>query len=133
MKLGALSWLFAVLVAPLVIPLTGALPFFLLHQWRYPSEWGLPPLQSLIGVSINCTMVGYVFTLLYGLPIALLLRWLNRYRLDVLLVAAALPALSLPLWQHSWAICLLPALSAGMTTAYVFWRITRVSAGSPPT
>lgn len=133
MKLGALSWLFAVLIAPLVIPLTGALPFFLLHQWRYPSEWGLPPLQSLIGVSINCTMVGYVFTLLYGLPTALLLRWLHRYRLDLLLIAAALPALSLPLWQQSWAICLLPALSAGMTTAYVFWRITRLSAGSPPT
>ncbi|HVT34580.1 MAG TPA: hypothetical protein VHE37_03280 [Nevskiaceae bacterium] len=110
--------------APLVIPFTGALMFFALHQWLRPSVWGLPPLQSLIGVSINCTMIGYFFTWIYALPLVFILRGLNRYQLRYLLVASALPALSLPFWQVDWKISIVPVLFAGMSTAYAFWRLT---------
>jgi hypothetical protein len=116
--------LVAAALAPLVIPFTGGWLFFLLHEWFYPSEWGLPPLQSLFGVSVNCMAVGYVFTWFYGLPLALILRRLDRYRLRYLLVASALPALSLPFWQGGWRVSVLPVLIAGMSTAYVFWRLT---------
>jgi len=120
--------LFAAAFAPLVIPFTGGWLFFLLHERFYPSVWGLPPLQSLIGVSINCTVVGYFFTWFYGLPLAFILRRLDLYRLRYLLIAAAMPALSFPFWQAEWAISLAPALIAGMSTAYVFWRITNLGA-----
>ena len=118
--------LLAAAIAPLVIPFTGGWLFFLLHQWFYPSVWGLPPLQSLIGVSINCTAVGYFFTWFYALPLVFILRLLNRYRLRYLLLAGALPALSFPFWQAEWAISTLPALIAGMSTAYAFWRLTNL-------
>ena len=118
--------LLAAAIAPLVIPFTGGWLFFLLHQWFYPSVWGLPPLQSLIGVSINCTAVGYFFTWFYALPLVFILRLLNRYRLRYLLLAGALPALSFPFWQAEWAISILPALIAGMSTAYAFWRLTNL-------
>ena len=120
--------LVAAAIAPLVIPFTGAWLFFVLYEWLRPSVWGLPPLQSLIGVSINCTAVGYFFTWFYALPLVLALRLLNRYRLRYLLLASALPALSLPLWQADWAIAILPVLFAGMSTAYVFWRLTTLGA-----
>jgi len=119
-----LIWLVAAACAPLVIPFTGGWLFFLLHEWFYPSVWGLPPLQSLIGVSINCTAIGYFFTWFYALPLVFILRRLNRYRLSYLLVASALPALSLPFWQAEWAISIVPVLIAGMSTAYAFWRLT---------
>ena len=118
--------LIAAAFAPLVIPFTGGWLFFLLHQWFYPSVWGLPPLQSLIGLSINCTAVGYFFTWFYALPLVFILRWLNQYRLRYLLVAGAIPALSFPFWQAEWAISFLPALIAGISTAYVFWRLTNL-------
>jgi hypothetical protein len=120
--------LVAAALAPLVIPFTGGWLFFLLHQLFRASEWGLPPLQSFIGVAINCTMVGYFFTWFYALPLVFILRSLNRYRLRYLLVAGALPALSLPFWQASWGISILPVLVAGVSTAYVFWRLTRLGA-----
>jgi hypothetical protein len=123
---GVLICLAAAAVAPLVIPFTGAWLFFALHELFRPSVWGLPPLQSLIGVSINCTFVGYFFTWFFGLPLALVLRALNRYRLNYLLVASALPALSLPLWQADWTIAMLPVLLAGTSTAYAFWMLTVV-------
>lgn len=116
--------LIAAALAPLVIPFTGGWLFFLLHQWAFPSEWGLPPLQSFIGLSINCTAIGYFFTWFYGLPLAFILRHGNRYRLRYLLTASALPALSLPFWQVHWVISILPVLVAGMSTAYAFWRLT---------
>lgn len=116
--------LLAATFAPLVIPFTGGWLFFLLHEWLYPSVWGLPPLQSFIGVSINCTAVGYFFTWFYALPLVFILRCFNRYRLRYLLIASALPALSLPFWQADWAISILPVLIAGMSTAYAFWRLT---------
>jgi hypothetical protein len=119
-----LIFLVATAVAPLVIPFTGAWLFFLLHESLRPSVWGLPPLQSLIGVSINCTAVGYFFTWFYGLPLALILRSSNQYYLRYLLTAGVLPALSLPFWQADWAISFLPVLVAGMSTAYVFWWVT---------
>jgi hypothetical protein len=118
--------LLAAAFAPLVIPFTGGWLFFLLHEWFYPSVWGLPPLQSLIGVSINCTALGYFFTWLYALPLVFILRLLNRYRLRYLLLAGTLPALSLPFWQAEWAIAILPVLIAGVSTAYVFWRLTKL-------
>lgn len=117
-------YLLAAAIAPLVIPFTGGWLFFLLHEWFLPSVWGLPPLQSLIGVSINCTVVGYFFTWFYALPLVFILRHLGKYRLRCLLVASALPALSLPFWQTGWAISMLPVLIAGMSTAYVFWLLT---------
>lgn len=123
---GYLRCLLAAAFAPLVIPFTGGWLFFLLHEWLEPSVWGLPPLQSLIGVSINCTAVGYFFTGFYALPLVFILRRLNRYRLRTLLVAGAMPALSLPFWQRDWVISLLPVLIAGMSTAYVFWRLTNL-------
>ena len=123
--------LLAAALAPLVVPFTGGWLFFLLHQWFYPSVWGLPPVQSLIGVSINCTAVGYFFTWFYALPLVFILRRFNRYRLRYLLVASALPAMSLPFWQTEWAISLLPVLIAGMSTAYVFWRLTTLGAARP--
>ena len=119
-----LIFLLAAAVAPLVIPFTGGWLFYLLHEWFYPSVWGLPWLQSLIGLSINCTAVGYFFTWFYALPLVFVLWQLGRYRLSHLLVASALPALSLPFWQVEWSISTLPALIAGMSTAYVFWRLT---------
>jgi len=91
-----------------------------------------PPLQSLIGVSINCMAVGYFFTWFYALPLVFILRRLNRYRLRYLLMASALPALSLPLWQADWAISILPVLIAGMSTAYVFWRLTNLGVARDP-
>jgi len=125
MKPSFLTCLLAAAVAPLTIPFTSGWVFFLLHEWLEPSVWGLPPLQSLIGVSINCTLVGYVFTGLYGLPIALMLQWVNRYRISYLLVASSLPALSLPFWQTDWTISIVPASLAGTSTAYVFWFLTQ--------
>lgn len=116
--------LLAAAAAPLVIPFTGGWLFFLLHQHFYPSVWGLPPLQSLIGVSINCTAIGYFFTWFYALPLVLILRRLNQYRLHNLLIAATLPALSLPFWQAEWAISTPPVFIAGISTAYAFWRMT---------
>jgi hypothetical protein len=124
MKVTVLACFLSAAFAPLVIPFTGGWLFFLLHQWIYPSVWGLPPLQSLIGVSINCTVVGYFFTWFYGLPLALVLRRLNRYHLTYLLVAATMPALTLPFWQRDWMISFLPVLVAGTSTAYVFWWLT---------
>ncbi|HXA46822.1 MAG TPA: hypothetical protein VNW52_04275 [Burkholderiaceae bacterium] len=111
--------------APLVIPFTGGWLFFVLHQRFYPSVWGLPPLQSLIGVSINCTMIGYFFTWFYALPLVLILRRLNQYRLSVLLFAGAMPSFSLPFWQADWKIAVLPVSIAGISTAYAFWRLTK--------
>lgn len=119
-----LIFLLAAAFAPLIIPFTGGWLFFLLHEWFYPSVWGLPPLQSLVGVSINCTAVGYFFTWFYALPLVFVLRRFGQYRLRYLLVASALPALSLPFWQVGWAVSILPVLIAGMSTAYVFWRLT---------
>ena len=136
-KSTLLPCLLAAIVAPLIIPVAGGVPFFLLHQWFYPSVWGLPPLQSLIGVSINATAVGYFFTWFYGLPLALLLKWLNQYRAGYLLAASVVPALSLPFWQRSWGISILPVFLAGTSTAGVFWFLTRrrsrpdASAGGP--
>ena len=125
MKPVFLTWLLAAAVAPLIIPFTGGWLFFVLHEWREPSVWGLPPLQSLIGVSINSTVVGYFFTWFFGLPFALLLHRVNRYRIRYLLTASALPALSLPFWQTEWHISVLPVFLAGTSTAYVFWLFTR--------
>ncbi len=88
--------------------------------------WGLPPLQSFIGVSINCTAVGYFFTWFYALPLVFILRRFNRYRLRHLLAASVLPSLSLPFWQADWAISILPVLIAGMSTAYAFWGLTNL-------
>lgn len=116
----------AAAVAPLVIPLTGGLPFYLLHERFYPSVWGLPAWQSIIGVSINCTMLGYFFTWLYALPIVFVLRLLKQYRLGLLLVAGMLPALTLPFWQAEWAIAVLPVALAGTSTAYAFWRLSNL-------
>jgi hypothetical protein len=128
MKISLLACFLAATLAPLIIPFTGGWLYFVLYQWVYPSVWGLPPLQSLIGVSINCTAVGYFFTWFYGLPTALILRRLNQYHLSYLLAAAAVPALSLPFWQVSWAVSFLPVLLAGTSTAYVSWRVTKASA-----
>ena len=125
MKPFFLTWLLAAALAPLIIPFTGGWLFFMLHEWLEPSVWGLPPLQSLIGVSINSTVVGYFFTWFYGLPLALLLHRANRYRIRYLLAASALPALSLPFWQTEWHISVLPVFLAGASTAYVFWLLTR--------
>jgi len=129
MKRALLLCFLAAAIAPLIVPITGGLLFFVLHQWFYASEWGLPPLQSLMGVSINSTMVGYFFTWFYGLPLALLLTWLNRYRLGYLLAASLAPALSLPLWQAHWTLAFLPVALAGSATASVFWILTRPKAG----
>lgn len=123
-----LTCLVAAACAPLVIPFTGGGLFFLLYEWFYPSVWGLPPLQSFIGVSMNCTAVGYFFTWFYALPLVLILRGVNRYRLGYLLVAGALPALSLPSWQVDWTISMLPVLIAGVSTAYAFWRLAKLCA-----
>ncbi|MGZ5045404.1 MAG: hypothetical protein ACXV8P_11500, partial [Methylobacter sp.] len=125
MKPSFLTCIIAAAVAPLIIPFTSGWVFFLLHEWLEPSVWGLPPLQSLIGVSINCTLVGYVFTWFYGLPLALVLQWINRYRISALLLASSLPALSLPFWQTGWTISILPAFLAGTSTAYLFWFMTQ--------
>lgn len=137
MKPTLLTCLVAAAVAPLVIPFTSGWVFFALHEWLEPSVWGLPPLQSLIGVSINATVVGYFFTVFYGLPVALLLQRTNRYRFSYLLAASTLPALSLPFWQTGWTITVLPVFLAGASTAYVFWLVTRgfarqgAAAGAP--
>ena len=125
MKPSLLTCLLAAAVAPLIIPFTSAWVFFMLHEWLDPSVWGLPPLQSLIGVSINSTVVGYFFTWFYGLPLALVLQRVNRYRISYLLAASTLPALSLPFWQTGWKISVLPVFLAGASTAYVFWLLTR--------
>ena len=125
MKPTFLTCLFAAAVAPLIIPFTSGWVFFVLHEWLEPSVWGLPPLQSLIGVSINSTIVGYVFTWFYGLPLALVLRRVNRYHISYLLAASTLPALSLPFWQMGWKISVLPVFLAGASTAYVFWLLTK--------
>ena len=125
MKPRVLTCLLAAVVAPLVIPFTSGWVFFVLHEWLEPSVWGLPPLQSLIGVSINSTIVGYVFTWFYGLPLALVLRQVKRYRISYLLAASTLPALSLPFWQTGWKISVLPVFLAGASTAYVFWLLTQ--------
>ncbi len=128
MKPNFFTLLLAAAVAPLVIPFTGGWVFFVLHEWLEPSVWGLPPLESLVGVSINSTVAGYFFTWFYGLPLALLLRRVNRYRIRYLLAAGALPALSLPFWQAEWHISALPVFLAGTSTAYVFWRLTQLGA-----
>jgi len=99
--------------------------YFVLHEWLEPHVWGLSPLQSLIGVSINSTVVGYVFTWLYGLPLALVLRQVKRYRVSYLLAASTLPALSLPFWQTGWKISVLPVFLAGASTTYAFWLLTQ--------
>ena len=125
MKANLPASLLAAVVAPLVIPFTGGWTYYVLHEWLEPSVWGLPPLQSLIGVSINTTAIGYVFTWFYGLPLALVLQWLHRYRASYLLAASALPALSLPFWQTGWKVTVVPVLLAGTSTAYVFWLLTR--------
>lgn len=125
MKVSLRRNLLAAAVAPLVIPFTSGWVFFVLHALFEPSEWGLPALQSLVGVSINGTIVGYAFTAFFGLPLALVLQWTKRYRPGWLLAAGALPALSLPLWQTGWLLSLLPVLLAGTTTAYAFWRVTQ--------
>lgn len=118
--------LVAAAVAPLVIPFTGGWLYFVLHQIFQPGVWGLPPLQSLAGVSFNSTAVGYFFTWFLALPLVCILRYLGRYRLSYLLAAGALPALSLPFWQTGWAVSFLPALVAGMSTAYAYWRLTEL-------
>ena len=41
-------------------------------------------------------------------------------------MAGALPALSLPFWQTGWAVTFLPALVAGLSTAYAFWRLAEL-------
>jgi hypothetical protein len=120
-----LRTLLAAAVAPLVIPFTGAWMFFVLHEWFEPSVWGLPPLQSLIGVSINTTMVGYFFTWFYGLPLAFVLRRVKRYTLGNLVLASILPAMSFPLWQREWPIAVFPAAVAGASTACACWLLTR--------
>jgi hypothetical protein len=117
--------LLAAAFAPLVIPFTGGWVFFALHEWLQPSVWGLPPLQSLIGVSINSTVIGYVFTWIFGLPLALILQRVKCYRVGLLLAASILPALSLPFWQTDWKITLLPVILAGTSTAYAFWLLTQ--------
>jgi hypothetical protein len=119
-----LSTCFAAAFAPLVIPFTGGLLFFLLHEWFEPSVWGLPWYQSIIGVSINCTVIGYVFTWFCGLPLVFVLRLLNHDRLRFLLIAGALPSFTLPFWQVDWKITFLPVLIAGTFTAYAFWLLT---------
>ena len=125
MKPSLLTCFLAATVAPLIIPFTSGWVFFILHEWLEPSVWGLPPLQSLIGVSINSTVVGYFFTWIYGLPLALVLRLTNRYRISYLLAASTLPAISLPFWQTGWKISVLPVFLAGASTAYVFWLLTQ--------
>ncbi len=125
MKPRVLSCLLAAVVAPLVIPFTSGWVYFVLHERFEPHVWGLPPLQSLIGVAINSTIVGYVFTWLYGLPLAFVLRQVKRYRVSYLLVASTLPALSLPFWQTGWKISVLPVFLAGASTAYAFWLVTQ--------
>jgi hypothetical protein len=125
MKPHVLSCLLAAFVAPLVIPFSSGWVYFLLHEWFEPHVWGLPPLESLIGVAINSTVVGYVFTWLYGLPLALVLRQVKRYRVSYLLVASTLPALSLPFWQTGWKISVIRVFLAGASTAYAFWLLTR--------
>jgi hypothetical protein len=122
----AANALLAATFAPLVIPFTGGLLFFLLHQAFRRSEWGLPFLQSLVGVSINCMMVGYFFTCFFALPVVFVLRLLKQYRLDYLLVASAMPAITLPFWQADWKLTVLPVLLAGTATAYAFWQLTRL-------
>lgn len=133
MKPTFLTCLLAAAVAPLIIPFTSGWVFFILHEWLDPSVWGLPPFQSLIGVSINATVVGYFFTFFYGLPVAFVLQRVNRYRISYLLAASTLPALSLPFWQTGWTISVLPVLLAGTSTAYVFWLLTQRKAqqGAP--
>jgi hypothetical protein len=69
--------------------------------------------------------VGYLFTWFYGLPLALVLQRVNRYRISYLLAASILPALSLPFWQTGWKITFLPVFLAGTSTAYVFWLLTQ--------
>lgn len=123
-SITVLICLVAATFAPLVIPFTGGWMFFLLYERFHPSVWGLSPLQSLIGVSSNVTAVGYFFTWFYALPLVFILKSLNQYRLRYLLIASALPALSLPFWQVDWPLSILPVLIAGMSTAYVFWRLT---------
>ena len=125
MKPRVLICLLAAVVAPLVIPFTSGWVYFVLHEWFEPHVWGLSPLQSLIGVAINSTVVGYVFTWLYGLPLALVLRQVKRYRISYLLAASTLPALSLPFWQTGWKISVLPVFLAGASTAYAFWLLTQ--------
>lgn len=125
MKPRVLSCLLAAVVAPLVIPFTSGWVYFVLHEWLEPHVWGLPPFQSLIGISINSTVVGYVFTWLYGLPLALVLRQVKRYRVSYLLAASTLPALSLPFWQTGWRISVLPVFLAGASTAYTFWLLAQ--------
>ena len=117
--------LLAAAIAPLIIPFTAGWVFYVLHEWLDPGTWGLAPLQSLIGVSLNSTIVGYVFTWFFGLPLALILRWADRYRLGYLLAASLLPALSLPFWQTGWTISIVPVVLAGTSTAYAFWRLTQ--------
>jgi len=117
--------LLAAAVAPLIIPFSSGWVFFMLHEWLQPSVWGLPPLQSLIGVSINSTIVGYLFTWFYGLPLALVLQRVNHYRISYLLAASTLPALSLPFWQTGWTISVIPVFLAGTSTAYAFWVLTQ--------
>jgi hypothetical protein len=125
MKPAFLTSFLAAAVAPLIIPFTSGWVFFMLHEWLEPSVWGLPPFQSLIGVSINSTVVGYLFTWFYGLPLALVLQRVNRYRISYLLAASMLPALSLPFWQTGWQITVLPVFLAGTSSAYVFWLLTQ--------
>jgi len=36
------------------------------------------------------------------------------------------------LWQADWAISILPVLIAGMSTAYVFWRLTNLGVARDP-
>jgi len=129
---NVLAHLVAAAIAPLIIPFTSGWLFFLLHEWFYPSVWGLPPLQSLIGVSINSTAVGYFFTWFYGLPLAVILQWVNRYQISYLLIASSLPAPTLPFWQTEWTISVLPVWIAGASTAYVFWLLTRRKARQGP-
>ena len=125
MKPTLLTSFLAAAIAPLIIPFTSGWVFFVLHEWLEPSVWGLPPFQSLIGVSINSTVVGYLFTWFYGLPLALVLQRVNRYRISYLLAASMLPALSLPFWQTGWKISFLPVFLAGTSTAYIFWLLTQ--------
>ena len=110
MKPTLLTSFLAAAVAPLIIPFTSGWVFFVLHEWL---------------VSINSTVVGYLFTWFYGLPLALVLQRVNRYRISYLLAASMLPALSLPFWQTGWKISFLPVFLAGTSTAYVFWLLTQ--------
>lgn len=121
--LFVISTFLAAAFAPLVIPFTGGLLFFLLHEWFQPSVWGLPWYQSIIGVAINCTVVGYVFTWFLALPLVFILRLLHQYRLGILLIAGALTSFTLPFWQADWRITFLPVLIAGTFTAYAFWQL----------